>query len=151
MSKNEFVLEDGRKAEEIKTVKEDVVIKEIYAEPKPVEAEKKLIKRVVERRPCGYEKEIEIYDENTGEVTRIVEKQDFVTKQEVEQMIKEICQINNSCCQKEVNYIKKSEDLTSAKKMLEEKVVSKKNNYGNYIFIGIIAVQILALLWVLLN
>lgn len=150
MSKNEFVLEDGRKAEEIKTVKEDVVVKEIYAEPKPVEAEKKLIKRVVERRPCGYEKEIEIYDETTGEVTKIVEKQDFVTKQEVEQMIKEICQINNSC-QKEVNYIKKSEDLTSAKKMLEEKVVSKKNNYGNYIFVGIIVIQILALLWVLLN
>lgn len=148
MNKNEFTLDDGRKAEEVKIVKEDVVIKEVYAEPKPVEAEKKLIKRVVERRPCGYEKEIELYDENTGEVTRIIEKQDFVTKQEVEQMIKEICGIGKSCCQKEK--VELMMEPSPAKKMLEEKIGSKKN-YGNYVFLGIILIQVLALVWLVLN
>lgn len=147
MNKNEFILDDGRKAEEVKIIKEDVVIKEVYVEPKPAQAEKKLIKRVVERRSCGYEKEIELYDENTGEVTRIIEKQDFVTKQEVEQMIKEICGDSKPFVQKEkVELMKPS----PAKKMLEEKI-SEKKNYGNYVFLGVILIQVLALVWLVLN
>lgn len=150
MTKNEFVLEDGRKAEEIKIIKSNEVVQELYVEPKPVieEVEKKLVKRITERRPCAYEKEIEMYDEVTGDVTRIVEKQDCVTKQEVEQMIKEICGIN-SCCKKEKVGLKIVEN-NSAKKMLEDKISSKKN-YGNYIFLGIILIQVLALLWIVLK
>jgi hypothetical protein len=147
--KNEFVLEDGRKGEEVKIVKEDTVVQEIYVEPKPVvqEVEKKLVKRVTERRPCGYEKEIELYDEVTGEITRVVEKQDFATKQEVEQMIKDYCGIKKSCCNSGEPKFVVPQD---AKKLLEEKINSKKS-YVNYVFVGLILIQIVALVWLVLK
>jgi len=145
--KNEFVLEDGRKAEEVKIVRADSVVQEIYVEPKPVEkeVEKKLVKRITERRPCAYEKEIELYDEVTGEVTRIVEKQDCVSKQEVEQMIRDYCG-DKKCCNK-----KSESHIANPKKMLEEKINSPKSNLISYIVFGVIALQVVALLWILLK
>lgn len=150
MTKNEFVLDDGRKAEEVRIVKSDAVVQELYVEPKPVveEVEKKLIKRVTERRPCAYEKEIELYDENTGEVTRIVEKQDCVTKQEVEQMIKEYCGERKCCGVKKVEMAQPS---LSPKKMLEEKLNAPKSKAMSYVIFGIIALQVAALAWILLK
>lgn len=175
MTKNEFLLDDGRKAEEVRIVKPDAVVQEIYAEPKPVikEVEKKLVKRITERRPCGYEKEIELYDETTGEVTRIVEKQECVTKQEVEQMIREYC--GEKCCGGKKTEIAKVDKLypngtqwtidtksppssnfpsrwtaMTAKKMLEDKLNSK-SNVMSYVIFGVIALQVAALAWILLK
>ena len=71
MSDVEFVVDDGRKAEKIEVDHGKTKVTEIYVEPKP---EKKLAQRITEKY-CVCEREIEIIDENTGEVVeRVVEK-----------------------------------------------------------------------------
>lgn len=68
---DEFVYSDGRKAEKVEMDNGKTRVTEIYVEPKP---EKKLAQRVTEKY-CVCEREIEIIDENTGEVIeKLIEK-----------------------------------------------------------------------------
>jgi hypothetical protein len=68
---DEFVYSDGRKAEKVEVDHGKTRVTEIYVEPKP---EKKLAQRVTEKY-CVCEREIEIIDENTGEVVeKLIEK-----------------------------------------------------------------------------
>ena len=68
---DEFVYTDGRKAEKVEMDHGKTKVTEIYVEPKP---EKKLAQRVTEKY-CVCEREIEIIDENTGEVVeKLIEK-----------------------------------------------------------------------------
>ena len=60
----EFILEDGRKAEKIELNENHSTITELYVEPK---LEKRLKQRIVEKY-CVCEREIQDLDENTGEV-----------------------------------------------------------------------------------
>lgn len=78
---DEFVYDDGRKAEKVEIDQGKTKITEIYVEPK---TEKKLAQRITEKY-CVCEREIETIDENTGEVvSKVIEKAlgDSVTFQE---------------------------------------------------------------------
>ena len=80
---DEFVYEDGRKAEKIEIDQGKTKVTEIYVEPK---TEKKLAQRITEKY-CVCEREIENIDENTGEiVSKVIEKVlgDAVTTQDAE-------------------------------------------------------------------
>ena len=67
----DFVFDDGRKAEKLEIDQGKTKVIEIYVEPK---SEKKLAKRITEKY-CVCEREIETIDEITGEVvSKIVEK-----------------------------------------------------------------------------
>lgn len=80
---DEFVYEDGRKAEKIEIDQGKTKVTEIYVEPK---TEKKLAQRITEKY-CVCEREIETIDENTGEiVSKVIEKVlgDAVTTQDAE-------------------------------------------------------------------
>jgi hypothetical protein len=68
---DEFVYEDGRKAEKVEIDQGKTKVTEIYVEPK---TEKKLAQRITEKY-CVCEREIETIDENTGEiVSKVIEK-----------------------------------------------------------------------------
>lgn len=80
---DEFVYDDGRKAEKVEIDQGKTKITEIYVEPK---TEKKLAQRITEKY-CVCEREIETIDENTGEiVSKVIEKVlgDVVSSQESE-------------------------------------------------------------------
>jgi hypothetical protein len=96
---DEFVFEDGRKAEKIEIDQGKTKVTEIYVEPKP---EKKLAQRITEKY-CVCERLIETLDEITGEVVGSVVEQvsngevlssDSVSKSSVEELVEE--KINNS-------------------------------------------------------
>lgn len=68
---DEFVYEDGRKAEKVEKEEGKTKVIEVYVEPK---VEKKLAQRITEKY-CVCEREIETIDENTGKViSKVVEK-----------------------------------------------------------------------------
>jgi hypothetical protein len=122
----EFVFEDGRKAEKFEVEKERTKVIEIYVEPKP---EKKLAQRIIEKY-CVCEREIETIDEVTGEViNKVIEK------------------VSDG----DVGSFQEIPMDSSAKKLVEEKIKNKfKFSKLNMIIIGVIVVQLIGLCYLLL-
>lgn len=118
---SEFILEDGRKAEKTEITPDSMTkVTEVYVEPKP---QKKLTQRITERF-CVCEREIETIDENTGEV--------------VSREIQKLC---------EAGSVGSSGVVKSPMQSLVEAKLTK-NNWKNYLFIGLIAVQVIVLAYV---
>jgi hypothetical protein len=125
MADAEFLYEDGRKAEKVEIDQGKTKITEIYVEPKP---EKKLAQRITEKY-CVCEREIEVIDENTGEVVdKIIEK---VSDGEVVQSLK--------------NY----EEKSPMQMAVEEKLNKNKLSVSSMILVGVIALQVAALSYIL--
>lgn len=125
----EFVFEDGRKAEKVEIDEGKTKVIEIYVEPKP---EKKLAQRITEKY-CVCEREIETIDEITGEVlNKVVEK---VTDGKV-----------YSSSDQSVN------PEESMEKIVEEKINSKsKFSKTTLILIGFIVLQLVGLAYLLFS
>jgi hypothetical protein len=117
----EFILEDGRKAESQESVVDALTkVTEVFVEPKP---EKKLSKRITEKL-CVCERHIEVLDEATGQVLEtIVEK----------------------LCGEEVQ---SQGVVKSPRSLIEEKLASSMDP-KKWIFLGVIAAQVLVLAYVL--
>ena len=120
---SEFILDDGRKAEKIENNPDSLTkVIEVYVEPKPT---KKLSQRITERF-CVCEREVETVDEATGEVVdRVVE---------------------NLCGQ---SVASQAPETKSPMQMAVEKKVFDNSSRSLYVFGAIVAVQVLALLYVL--
>lgn len=117
----EFTLDDGRKAEMLeKTVDSLTKVTEVYVEPK---AQKKLSQRITEKL-CVCERHIETLDEITGEVVNVV--------------VEKVCG----------EEVEKSSGKSSVRLLVEEKIKGAMD-LKNYIFIAVIAVQLLALAYVI--
>lgn len=123
----EFVFDDGRKAEKIELDQGKTKVIEIYVEPKP---EKKLAQRITEKY-CVCEREIETIDETTGEVVgKVVEKVSDGHVEAVESMV--------------------ASDNSSLEKLIENKIKNKyKLNKSSMILIGLIAAQVVGLVYLL--
>lgn len=123
---DEFVFEDGRKAEKIEIDQGKTKVTEIYVEPKP---EKKLAQRITEKY-CVCERLIETLDEITGEVVNsVVEKvsDGFVVSSDA---------------------VSKS----SVETLIEEKINNKpKISVGSMVLVGIIVAQVVGLIYLLLG
>lgn len=120
---SEFILEDGRKAE--KTEKNpDAMTKvtEVYVEPKP---QKRLTQRITERL-CVCEQEIETLDEATGEV---------------------ISREVNKLCEGHSGSVVEDKITSPMQAVVEEKL--NKSNLVNYVFVGIVALQLAVLGYVI--
>lgn len=123
---SEFTLDDGRKAEKVETKPDSLTtVTEVYVEPK---VSKKLSQRVIERF-CVCERETQTINEETGEV--------------VESVIESLCGTA-----REASVSSPVASKNPMKKAVEEKIASG-NNRGLIIFGAIIAVQVLALAYVL--
>jgi len=121
---SEFILDDGRKAEKVENNVDPLTkVTEVYVEPKP---SKRLSQRVTEKF-CVCEREIETIDEDTGEV--------------VSKVVENLCSQSGS-----VSII--SADKSPMQVAVESRMRSK---FGKevYIFGAIIALQVLALAYVL--
>lgn len=125
MSDAEFLYEDGRKAEKVEIDQGKTRITEIYVEPKP---EKKLAQRITEKY-CVCEREIEVIDENTGEVVeKIIEK---VSDGQV------------------VDSLRNHEEKSPMQLAVEEKLNKNKISPSNMVLVGVIGLQVLALVYIL--
>ena len=125
---DEFVYDDGRKAEKVEIDQGKTKVTEIYVEPKP---EKKLAQRIIEKY-CVCEREIETIDEYTGEVvSRTVEK---VSDGQI---------VASSVDEADL-------EKSPMEKVVEEKINSKKDfPIGNMVLIGVIVAQLLGLAYLL--
>jgi hypothetical protein len=121
---DEFVFEDGRKAQKVEMDHGKTKVTEIYVEPKP---EKKLAQRITEKY-CVCEREIEIIDENTGEVVeKIIEK--VSDGQPVESL-----RLDST-----------SEEKSPMQMIVEEKLNNSKISKSTMIIAAVILLQMLAL------
>lgn len=121
---SEFTLDDGRKAEKIENNSDSLTkITETYIEPKP---QKRLAQRVIERL-CVCERETQTINEETGEVVDSI--------------------VENLCSPSEVSVVATPEK-TPMKKAVERNLLTKSDK-TYYVFGGIIAAQVLALVYVL--
>jgi len=122
----EFVFDDGRKAEKIEIDEGKTKVIEIYVEPKP---EKKLAQRITEKY-CVCEREIETIDEATGQVlSKVVEK------------------VSDGQVYSAPVY----DDVSSMEKLVEEKISNKsKISTTNILFFGLILAQLVGLVYLLL-
>lgn len=127
----EFIFNDGRKAEKVEIDQGKTKVIEVYVEPK---LEKKLAQRITERY-CVCEREIETIDEATGEVVdRVVEK------------------VSDGLVVSSANDSNKSEDVKKSpmEKVVEEKIKDKSGlSVGNLVLIGVIVAQVLGLAYLL--
>lgn len=123
---DEFLYEDGRKAEKVEIDQGKTKVTEVYVEPK---VEKKLAQRITEKY-CVCEREIETIDENTGEVvSKIIEKVSDGSVVSLE-----------------------SDKTSSIEKLIEEKIKNKKSiSYGSIILIALIVLQLFGLFYLLLS
>lgn len=122
----EFIFNDGRKAEKIEVDQGKTKVIEIYVEPKP---EKKLAQRITEKY-CVCEREIETLDELTGEVIdKVVEK------------------VSDGVVLESKSTIESAESL---EKVVERKINNKqKFNLTSVVLFGLIGLQVLGLLYLL--
>lgn len=122
----EFIFNDGRKAEKIEVDQGKTKVIEIYVEPKP---EKKLAQRITEKY-CVCEREIETLDELTGEVIdRVVEK------------------VSDGAVLESKSTVEPTESL---EKIVERKINNKqKFNLTSAVLFGLIGLQVLGLLYLL--
>lgn len=121
---SEFTLDDGRKAEKIENNSDSLTkITETYVEPKP---QKRLTQRIIERL-CVCERETQTINEKTGEVVDSI--------------------VENLCSPSEASVVATPEK-TPMKKAVERNLLAKSDK-TYYIFGGIIAAQVLALVYVL--
>lgn len=122
----EFIFNDGRKAEKIEVDQGKTKVIEIYVEPKP---EKKLAQRITEKY-CVCEREIETLDELTGEVIdKVVEK------------------VSDGVVLESKSTTESAESL---EKVVERKINNKqKFNLTSVVLFGLIGLQVLGLLYLL--
>lgn len=119
---SEYTLEDGRKAETLESVVDPLTkVTEVFVEPKP---EKKLSKRITEKL-CVCERMIEVLDEATGNVLETI--------------------VEKLCGNEEVQ----SQSVKKSPRALVEEKLSSGMDVKNWIFIGVIAAQLLALAYVI--
>jgi hypothetical protein len=120
---DEFLYEDGRKAEKIEIDEGKIKVTEVYVEPK---VEKKLAQRITEKY-CVCEREIETIDENTGEViSKIVEKV------------------------KEGEVVSLENSKSSIEKLIEEKLKNKKSiSFSGLFLVALIVLQVVGLIYLL--
>lgn len=125
---SEFTLDDGRKAEKVENkIDQFTKVTEVYVEPKLT---KKLSQRITEKL-CVCEREIETIDEYTGEV--------------VSKVIEKVCdQVENSDT---LTRVFDSSNKTPFQ-VVEEKVKNSKN-IKNYMFAGVILLQLVVLAYIL--
>jgi hypothetical protein len=130
---DEFVFDDGRKAEKVEIDQGQTKVIEIYVEPKP---EKKLAQRITEKY-CVCEREIETIDEYTGEIVgRTIEKVDNG-------------QVVASSAAASANEPVEA-DKSPMEKLVEDKINNKNNlPVGNMILVGVIVAQLLGLAYLL--
>jgi hypothetical protein len=122
---DEFVFEDGRKAEKIEIDQGKTKVTEIYVEPKP---EKKLAQRITEKY-CVCERLIETLDEATGEVVNSVVEQ-----------VSEGSVVSSSPIEK-----------SSVETLVEERINNKpKISLSSVLLAGVIVAQVVGLAYLLL-
>jgi hypothetical protein len=126
---DEFVFDDGRKAEKVEIDQGQTKVIEIYVEPKP---EKKLAQRITEKY-CVCEREIETIDEYTGEIVgRTIEKVD-----NGQVVASSAASANEPVVET---------DKSPMEKLVEDKINNKNNlPVGNIILVGVIVAQLLGL------
>lgn len=118
---DEFLYEDGRKAEKIEKEEGKTKVTEVYVEPK---VEKKLAQRITEKY-CVCEREIETIDENTGEVVSKV-----VEKVEGDQVV------SNS-------------EKSPMEIFIEKKISDKKMPVVSMVLVGVMVAQVVGLVYLL--
>jgi hypothetical protein len=116
---SEYTLDDGRKAE--RTVNNPDSMTTVTEVYVEPKPQKKLSQRITERL-CVCERVVETLDEATGEV--------------VNREVHKLC-----------DDVSVASETRSVQKMVEDKL--KKASVGNYVFLGVIAVQVAALVYVL--
>lgn len=116
---SEYTLEDGRKAE--RTVNNPDSMTTVTEVYVEPKPQKKLSQRITEKL-CVCERVVETLDEATGEV--------------VNREVHKLCE-----------GVAAASETKSIQKIVEDKL--KKASVGNYVFLGIIAVQVIALAYVL--
>lgn len=116
---SEYTLEDGRKAE--RTVNSPDSMTTVTEVYVEPKPQKKLSQRITEKL-CVCERVVETLDEATGEV--------------VSREVHKLC-----------DGVTAASEPKSVQKLVEEKL--KKVSVGNYVFLGVIAVQVVALVYVL--
>jgi hypothetical protein len=121
---SEYTLEDGRKAEKVENNPDPLTkVTELYVEPK---LNKRLSQRVTEKF-CVCEREIEMIDEETGEV--------------VSKSVENLCSNGSTLSASKVD--------KSPMQMAVERKLSEKSGWEMYLFGAIVVVQLLALAYVL--
>lgn len=121
---SEYILDDGRKAEKVENNPDSMTkVTEVYVEPKN---KKRLSQRVTERF-CVCEREIETIDEDSGEV--------------VDRVVENLC----DSAGKAAAPVAQSSPI----KMAVEKKMKLEANKSVLVFGAIIALQLLALAYVL--
>lgn len=131
---SEFILDDGRKAEKVENNPDSVTkVTELYVEPK---RSKRLSQRITERF-CVCEREIETVDEETGEV--------------VDHVIENLCSAEDKSATRTVKSVENppAQTVRTPMQAAVEKRMVDGSTKGFYIFGAIVAVQVLALLYVL--
>lgn len=119
---SEYILDDGRKAEKVENKPDSMTkVTEVYVEPKQ---KKRLSQRLTERF-CVCEREIETIDEDTGEV--------------VDRVVENLCGGGVSV----------SSETKSPIQMAVEKKIKVGANKAAVLFGVIVAVQVLALIYVM--
>lgn len=117
---DEFVYEDGRKAEKVEKEEGKTKVIEVYVEPK---VEKKLAQRITEKY-CVCEREIETIDENTGKViSKVVEK------------------VNDGQVQ--------MSEKSPMEVFVEEKIKNKKMSTFSMVLVGVMLAQVVGLVYLL--
>lgn len=123
---DEFLFEDGRKAEKVEMDQGKTKVTEIYVEPKP--PQKKLAKRITEKY-CVCEREIETIDETTGQV--------------VEKVVEKV--LDGQVLSSDSD-VEKSPMQSLVEKKLSEK---RKVPVSTMVMIGVIAAQVVGLVYLL--
>lgn len=124
---DEFLLEDGRKAEKVEVDQGKTKVTEIYVEPKP--PQKKLAKRITEKY-CVCEREIETIDEVTGQV--------------VEKVVEKV--LDGQVFSSDSEAVEKS----PMQSLVEKKLSEKRNlSTSSMVMIGVIIAQVVGLVYLL--
>lgn len=127
---SEFTLDDGRKAETVETKPDSLTkVTEVYVEPK---VSKRLSQRVIERF-CVCERETQVINEDTGEV--------------VDSVVENLCGFPKDASAVEKPSERAIEKLPMKKAV--EKKISTNANRNLYVFAAVIAIQVIALAYVL--
>jgi hypothetical protein len=120
---DEFLYEDGRKAEKVEKEEGKTKVIEVYVEPK---VEKKLAQRITEKY-CVCEREIETIDENTGKViSKVTEK------------------VNDGQVQ-----ISDVSEKSPMEVFVEEKIKNKKMSTLSMVLVGVMIAQVVGLVYLL--
>jgi hypothetical protein len=168
-TREQIRLEDGRHAERVQTVSDGTEVIETWVEPK---RKLRLAQRqIVRRRPCVYERETEILNEDTGEIVSrevedmgqpelqvreqivsaasLPEERDsgFVSREELREDIKD-AMVTLAKTMGEEEY--EEESYISVQNIIEERLEEKKPvSQLNLVLLALIAAEVAGLAWIL--